>query len=256
LDILSQVQSGSPVNDRIYIHELIDIRGHHRASYMHHMTANWSPTAQEERAQLCYGVWAVLGSTGAWPQTVNMWEHDGWDGLASSFAIEAVGKGAQDPSLEKWWAVAAEFRRGGFDRIMVPAPWTRTIAQLCADGVRGDVYAHELVKVRPGAAPELLEWARESAGPALGTHGWQLAGAFSTAMANGDEALLLWAIPTWQAWADVEKTAEAGEDLAGWRTASPGPVTSRHRLLLIDAPLSPFRTGRQPSRGDRTDWEG
>src|SRR4051794_36231913 len=183
-------------NAKVYIHELIDIRGHHRADYMHHMLANWSPLAQESRHQLAYGVWALLGSTGAWPQTVNMWEEDGWDGIAESFGGEAVGSGAQDPALAKWWARASELRRGGFDRIVVPAPWTRTIEQLCADGVRGDVYAHELVKVRPGSAVELLERAREDAAPVLADHGWELAGAFTTAMVDDDEALLLWAIPT------------------------------------------------------------
>ena len=115
-------QRADGVNDRVYIHEVIDIIGHHRASYMQHMTANWSPIGQEERGQLCYGVWALVGSTGAWPKTVNMWEHEGWEGLAASFAIEAVGRGAQDPALEKWWAKAAELRSGGFDRIVVPAP--------------------------------------------------------------------------------------------------------------------------------------
>ena len=109
------------MNDHVYIHEIIDITGHHRAHYMQHMTANWSPIGQEERGQLCYGVWALLGSTGAWPKTVNMWEHAGWPGLAASFAVEAVGKGAQDPALVKWWAKAAELRSGGYDRIVVPA---------------------------------------------------------------------------------------------------------------------------------------
>ena len=83
------------MNDRVYIHEFIDIRGHHRADYMHHMTANWSPTAQEERHQLCYGVWSLIGSTGPWPQVVNMWEEEGWDGLAGSFGIETVGQQLQ-----------------------------------------------------------------------------------------------------------------------------------------------------------------
>ena len=31
-------------------------------------------------------------------------------------------------------------------------------------------------------------------------------------------------------------------------------VLNRERILLADAPLCPFRTGRQPSRDDRTDW--
>ena len=148
------------MNERVYIHEFIDVIGHNRAKYMQHMTANWGPIGQEERNQLCYGVWALVGSTGVWPKTVNMWEHDSWSGLAASFAVETVGRGAQDPALERWWAKAAGFRSGGTDRIMLPAPWARGVEALCADGVKGDVYAHELVTVEPGTAAELLEHAR------------------------------------------------------------------------------------------------
>ncbi|MYH88138.1 MAG: NIPSNAP family containing protein, partial [Acidimicrobiaceae bacterium] len=107
------------MNDRAYIHELIDIRGANRANYMQHMAANWSPTAQKERGQLLFGMWAVLGSTGNWPQVCNIWEEAGLNGLASSFEREAVGTGLQDPQLERWWNAAAEFRRGGFDRILL-----------------------------------------------------------------------------------------------------------------------------------------
>jgi hypothetical protein len=243
------------VNNSVYIHEFIDIRGHNRANYMHHMTANWSPNAQEDRNQLCYGVWALLGSTGPWPQVVNMWQEEGWHGLADSFSGEAVGTGAQDPKLEKWWARASEFRRGGVDRIMVPAPWARPIEQLCADGATAAVYAHELVTVRPGAAAELLERAREQAVPALGGHGWDLVGAFTTAMADDHEALLLWAVPTWPQWADGEGAHATDDAVVAWRAGVRDIVTSWDRTLLVDAPLSPFRTGRQPSRDDRTDWD-
>jgi hypothetical protein len=243
------------MNDRVYIHEFIDILGHNRAHYMHHMTANWSPIAQEARHQLCYGVWSLLGSTGPWPQTVNMWEEDGWEGLARSFGLEAVGAGAQDPTLAKWWAKAAEFRRGGFDRLMVPAPWTRTIEELCTDGVRGEVHAHELVKVRPGSAAEFLERAREIAGPALATYGWGLTGAFATAMVDDDEALLLWTIPTWKQWAEAEAAMGVDDAVVGWRAGIRDVVTNWHRVLLVDAPLGPLRTGRQPHRSDRTDWQ-
>ena len=114
-------ETGATVsNDRAYIHEFIDIRGAHRGDYMHHMTANWSPNAQEDRAQLCFGVWAVLGSTASWPQVCNIWEEPGLDGLARSFGREAVGPSLQDPKLAKWWERAAVFRRGGLDRILLP----------------------------------------------------------------------------------------------------------------------------------------
>jgi len=238
----------SPANDRVYIHEVIDIIGHQRANYMQHMTANWSPIGQEERGQLCYGVWALIGSTGAWPKTINMWEHENWAGLAASFAVEAVGRGAQDPALAKWWAQAAEFRSGGFDRIMVPAPWTPTIDELCAAGVHGEAYAHELVTVAPGAATDLLERARD-ASALHARHGWELFGAFTTAMGNDDEALLLWSIPTWPQWA----AAEADPDLAAWRNGL--GATRWHRVVMVDSPLNPLRTGRQPNRSDRIDWQ-
>jgi hypothetical protein len=120
--------------------------------------------------------------------------------------------------------------------------------------VRGAAYAHELVRVRPGSAAELLERARARAVPALGRYGWELAGAFTTAMADDDEALLLWAIPTWPQWAAAERAHSEDDDLVAWRTDVRDIVAAWQRILLIDAPLSPMRTGRQPSEDDRTDW--
>ncbi len=130
---------------------------------------------------------------------------------------------------------------------MLPAPWTRTIDELVADGVRGDVYAHELLTVAPGAARDLLERARD-ASALHGRHGWELFGAFTTAMVNDDEALLLWAIPTWQQWAD----GEGDRDLMQWRRGL--DATTWHRVVMVDAPLGPLRLGRQPARSDRVDW--
>lgn len=241
-------------NDRVYIHEFIDIVGLNRAKYVHHMTANWSPTAQVDRDQLCYGVWPVVGSTGRWPEVINMWELRGWDGLAAGFGLETGGSGAYDPVLEKWWAHAAEFRRGGVDRIVVPAPWTRTIEELCADGVTGECYAHDLVTVRPGGSAELLERVREQGLPLAATHGWDLAGAFRTAMKNDDECILVWVIPTWAAWAAHEGEHLADTPVAAWRRELDDLVTGWDRNLMVDAPLCPFKTGRQPQRDDRTDW--
>ena len=243
------------MNDKAYIHEFIDIRGHHRADYMHHMAANWSPMAQATRDQRCFGVFAVLGSTGPLPQVVNLWEEDGFAGLAASFEGEAVGAGAQDPALAKWWAKAAEFRRGGFDRILRPAPWTRTIDELTADGVSGACYAHELISLRAGTAGDFLDLVRDQAVDLHQPLGLELVGAWRTAMVDDDEAVLLWACPTWAHWAGLEVAHEEHPGLRDWVARTRELVTGRHRILLVDAPLSPLRTGRQPSVDDRTDWQ-
>jgi hypothetical protein len=243
------------MNDKVYIHEFIDIIGHHRAEYMHHMTANFSPSAQEDRNQLCYGVWGVVGTTKRWPEVVNMWEEDGLDGMASSFRHEFNHATLQDPKLAKWWATAASYRSSGTDRLLAPAPWTRTSSELCADGVTGETYAHEQVRVAPGRSAEYLEIVRHEAIPVYQEFGWELAGAWETLMIDDSECFLLWAIPTWEQWAEFEKARRTHPPLVKWRHRNLVDTTSVQRFLLVDAPLSPFRTQRQPARSDQVDWE-
>jgi hypothetical protein len=237
-------------NDKTYIHELIDIRGHNRAKYMHHMTANWVPVAIRERNQRCFGVWGTVGSTGRWPEVVNLWELDGWDGLVANFEHEFSHTTLQDPSLAEWWAQAAEFRRGGVDRILVPAPWSRPIDELVAAGVRGAVYAHELLTLRPGAAPDYLDALHAQGRDAVEAHGAALVGAFRVAMVNDSECIAIWAFPDWSTWAAFE-AAQRGEALRRWRATLDGLGADWRRTLLVDAELAPLRLGRQPEESDR-----
>ena len=243
------------VNDKVYIHEYIDIIKHNRANYMHHMTANWSPIAQVERQQLCYGVWGTVGTTRRWPEVVNLWEEDGFEGLASSFRHEFNHPTLQDPALSAWWARAQQFRRAGVDRVLVPAPWTRTIEQLCADGVTGETYAHELFQLRPGTAWEFLELVRTQGIPVLERFGWQLIGAFATAMRNDSEVILLWSIPTWEQWGACEAAQRGDSALVEWKHQMSSLALDWERCLLVDSPLCPLRTGRQPSESDRDSFQ-
>lgn len=243
------------MNTKVYIHEFIDIIGANRANYMHHMTANWCPMAREERDQLCFGVWGVVGSTDHWPRVVNMWEEDGFDGLAASLGHELQRPSLQDPKLEVWWNEAAKFRSGGFDRILLPAPWTRTIDELCADGVSGVTYAHDTVKLLPGQADTFLSRARDSAIDSHRAFGWELVGAFKSAMRRDDEVILIWAIPSWEQWAELEKARDSDPQLRFWRDVV-WTTDGYERFLMCDAPLSPMKIGRQPERSDRTaEWD-
>jgi hypothetical protein len=243
------------VNDKVYIHEFIDIIGPNRANYMQHMTANFSPMAQEVRNQRCYGVWGVVGSTGRWPQVVNIWEEQGLDGLAASFRHELNHPTLQDPKLATWWTKAAEFRSGGRDRLLAPAPWTRTIDELCRDGTTGEAYAHELIEVPPGTSGEFLELVRDEATNVYGEFGWQLCGAWQTLMINDSECVLLWAIPSWEQWAELEKAGRSHPGLKKWRDRVNAEARPAATVLLVDAPLSPLRIHRQPARSDQTDWK-
>lgn len=239
------------MNEKIYIHEYIDIIGHNRAEYMHHMTANFSPRAQQERNQLCYGVWGVLGSTRRWPEVINIWEEDSLEGLATSFRHEVSGVGMQDPFLAQWWAEAAQLRRGGFDRILAPAPWSRTVEELCRDGVGGEVYAHEHITVKQGMAPSYLKAVHRQGIDVYARFGWELAGAWRTLMIDTSEVIIIWSIPTWEQWAQFEAMQQTDRVMRQWRRRSLKMTSSFHRFLMVDAPLSPFRTHRQPAYSDQ-----
>jgi hypothetical protein len=244
------------MNEKVYIHEFIDIIGHNRARYMYHMTANWSPAAIEDRHQLCFGVWGVVGSTGRWPQVVNIWEEDGFAGLARSFGHELGHRDLQDPKLAAWWAAAATLRAGGQDRLLVPAPWMPTITEHCANGVRGIAYAHEQIGVPRGTSREYLEIVRQEATPVMTQFGWSLAGAWETAMRDDSECFLLWAIPSWEQWAEREHARRSDPGLMKWEARDMKITKRSERILLVDSDLSPMRLGRQPARTDRTeDWE-
>lgn len=239
------------MSERVYIHELVNIVGHNRAHYMHHITANWGPIGREERGQRCFGVYGTVGSTGAWPEVINIWEYAGWDALADNFDHELSHPTLQDPALADWWAAAAGFRSGGFDRILVAAPWMRSIDELCAAGVRGTVYAHEIVRVHAGTASSVLDAVRDIGVDAYGAHGLEPVGAWRTAMCGEAEVLLLWASPDWRTWGRFEAAQRTAPELVAWTRAVEPFVERTDRFLVVDAPLSPLRTGRQPQISDR-----
>jgi len=238
------------VNSNVYIHEFIDIIGPNRERYMHHMTANWCPTAREDRNMLCFGVWGTVGSTGRWPEVVNLWELPGWDGLVANFAHELASTSMQDPALAKWWGVAAELRRGGVDRVLLPEPWSPAIGDLTAAGVRGAVYAHELVTLPVGGARAFLDALAEVGVPALEPLELRCVGAHRVAMRNDTEAIVIWALPSWEAWGRFEQAWD-GAQLSAWRARLVALNADVQRTLLMDAPLGPLRTGRQPQVEDR-----
>ena len=234
------------MSSKIYIHEYIDIIGANRANYFRHMTTDWGRNSAE-RHQKCFGVWGTLGSTGQWPQVVNLWEYDDWESLAASFAYETGSDTMQDKALETWWLTAQSYRSGGFDRVLIAAPCSPPIEQLCAEGtvVGAKVFLHEIVSIKPGFAPDYLDlvsayWRAQS--KELGLH---LIGAFRTAMRDDSEVVLIWAMQEWSDWARVSK-AQGSQPFQTWRAMTKDIALDWVGHLMCSAPASPLKTGVQP----------
>ena len=142
-------------------------------------------------------------------------------------------------------------------RAGLPVEADHVIGDLVARGVRGATYAHEQYWLPQGTAGTFLDTVAELAVAAYAEFGWVMAGAWETAMVGGSECFLLWAIPSWNDWQTLE-AAQSGRTsapgaLVAWRDHTQQRTERQHRFLLVDAPLSPMRIGRQPSREDRVE---
>ncbi|CAB4959689.1 unannotated protein [freshwater metagenome] len=70
-------------------------------------------------------------------------------------------------------------------------------------------------------------------------------------MSARDEAIVIWAIPDWGTWVNFERTWDDAATVWPWRATVEGLGARTQRILLVDSPLAPLRTGRQPQVSDR-----
>jgi len=227
-------------NECVYLHETIDIVGQGRAAYNEHMCA-YIPTAIQERRLQMVGNFSTVGTTDRWPESINLWEFlDGWDGVARNFAHEFNNPVHQDKNLVPWWTEALKHRSGGLDRLMLASAQTPRAEQLHSRGVTGECYYHEIVQLKPGTATRYLQMIDEQRTEIGASFDWQLIGAYRHAFVNDSEAIVVWAVPTWQHWAEWEHKRSTDPGMRRWLDSTEGFVIDWRSKLLAASAQSPL----------------
>lgn len=176
--------------DALFLHEVVDIVGRGGSAYMAQTVVFDTDRAAGSGLELL-GTWEVVGTTGRWPQVVNVWEIDGWDGWARLSQRTNIDKAA-NTELAAWWDEAYQRRTGGVDRLLRGAPGCPTKGELVGRGVDGTWFVHELSEVRPGAGPDYLAAIRAERGPAMAERGIELVGLYESVLTD-TEVCTIWA---------------------------------------------------------------
>jgi hypothetical protein len=237
------VVSAAMSDRHMYLHEYVDIVGEGAMRYMEHTVGFNTDTAAGKGLELV-GTFYVMGSTGRWPQVVNIWEciegRTGWRRLMESTNLGRT----KNPALNEWWKTALEVRSGGFDRLLGAAPGCPTIADLQRDEVSGSVFVHELSRCKPGAALDYLAAMRESWVPVASDYGHAPVGLYEVMMTD-TEVMSVWATDP-DGHEALGRAIDAGTDerIAAWRNQSRQFLTSWREELMTPYP------GTLLSRGD------
>ena len=113
----------------VYIFERIDITGGGRGKFIELIRSTWARYAELRHGVRLAGVWATIGSTGAWPEANLMWEMDDWDHFAAASAATYPMED-KDLLLNEMWRQALAWRSGGKSALLVPSDSSPTVADL------------------------------------------------------------------------------------------------------------------------------
>ena len=213
----------------LYLHEIIDIVGTGQEAYLNTVIERAANSEREGVSRLM-GTWKVIGSTHRWPRVVNLWEMDGWNEWADSLERQFIPE-KKDQALAPWWAKATQWRSGGFDRILEPAPYSPTRAELQQRGLKTWVCVHTIVRTAPGARSTYLRAVGDTLRPLLESHGLVLMGAYRVAMRT-DETVLLWAARDFRQLCALYGTRSHNDDWRRWITTT-APLWRGYETMWI-----------------------
>jgi hypothetical protein len=226
----------------LYLHEIIDIVGTGQEPYMQTVTERARHSEGQGISRLM-GCWKVIGSTNRWPQVVNLWEMDGWSHWARALERQFVPE-KKDPALGPWWAKATEWRSGGFDRILEPAPYAPTLRELEAAKLRAWVFVHTIARARPGRGEQYLQAVGKLLRPVFEKSALSLFGAYRVPMRR-DEVVLIWASADFAQACRIFESRNQGADLQQWNEAENDLLSESETMWLVPAEACFFHPQNQ-----------
>jgi hypothetical protein len=175
----------------LYLHEVVDIVGQGQYDYMEHL---WQDPVlrMPEMFGLQGSFYVCAAGGGRWPQVVNIWDVGarGWDGWAAN--VDRMNLKRRKAFYGDWWDEAAKWRSGGLDRLCGGVPGSPTTDDIKRADIKGTLFVHEVLEVRPGSALDFLAAVAELRKPLMHDYGHHATGLYEV-LSNQHEVVMVWA---------------------------------------------------------------
>jgi hypothetical protein len=228
------------VNPKIYLHEIIRTVPGREEPYaasvlsLHHDPARH---AGGKGGPGTLGQFRTAQTSGAWPSVINIWENT-WAGQTANF-VGQFQDARRDTAMEDWWNRNLHLRRGGYDRLLIPAHYSPTQAELRARGVVGEVFVHEILWLPFGEPETYLRELERLLLPAARRHGVEVIGAFRVAM-RPNQVLTLLGAREWAGLGALLAAAGSDSDLRSWHAYRSAKIRRAEELVLLPVRHDPL----------------
>jgi hypothetical protein len=229
------------VNPNLYLHEYVrTVPGREEPYLASVLSLHHDPVRGDREGRAAFAQFRSVQTSGPWPCAVNIWENT-WAGQTEDL-VGQFRDTRRDVAMEEWWNRNLHLRRGGYDRILVPAPFSPALADLVARGVRCEVFWHEIAGLPFGEPLRYLDLVGRELVPALDRLGLVLVGAFRVAM-RPRQVLTIIGAPEWQQLAEMLSAAQRDPQLTAWNEYRTTIADRSEEMLLLPARHDPLARG-------------
>lgn len=225
------------MNPNIYLHEYIRTVPGREEPYLASVLSLSRDPTREHPGHPAFAQFRAVPTSGPWPAGVNIWENT-WAGQAGDLIGQFLDA-RRDTAMEDWWNRNLHLRRGGYDRLLVPAPYSPTLADLVERGVAGEVFWQDIVWLPFGEPRRYLDVLERDLLPALDGMGLVLVGAFRVAMRPRQVVTIIGA-RAWSGLATLLAGAVRDPALGRWREYRASTVQHAEDMLLLPARHGPL----------------
>ncbi|MBE0480148.1 MAG: hypothetical protein IBX68_04135 [Dehalococcoidia bacterium] len=221
----------------LYLYENITIVSRFQEEFWKVLGADYLPEAQQNGLRLV-GMFMVGIH---YNENLAIWEVDDWASL------DRIQKFMDTDSwIEAWNREAVDYRQDWTGKILEPAPFTPTLAEIKAGDYKSTIYLHTYARVPPGKLEEYVNAVGNELAPMAKTWGMKLVGCYHSVAgtASSNEVYNIWTAGNIHSeWVKIRDISLKDPAYKEWEArAGRWRPKVTYRFLYGLVPYSPLRT--------------